>query len=275
MDKTMIESFIKKAQEQGLTKEQAEKFVEKNFPGTFKTAEENLDTFTDNVLKVAGVEKSSGSVGYVQGVVKAAVESGYDINKAAEIAVSAVSSNPTFKKVASAQRIAPEKNEKLAAYSDAFVKAATAYGFSVGQGIDLLNYVLKQADTMVDKTAGGHHGGGDPSGGMGGAGGPPPPPPGPGGPPGMGAGLPPMDPGSSGSGDDVIAQLIQLLQNNPELAQQLLSEAQGAGPGGPGGAGGPPGMGGGAGGPPPPGGPPGMGGGGAPDPGMFKNLPAQ
>lgn len=227
MNKSIYDGFVKRATAAGLTKEAADKYLATQFGyQAEKTAQPTLDDYVSAVIKSAGVAKNAQTVAYTNGMLKAAVDQGYDINKAAEIAVAVIQKNPTLKQAAPAQETKVDQ-QKLAYYTEGFIKAATEQGFSPGQSLDLLHHVLKSAGQSNEKKA----------------------------------------------NDDIMAQLMQLIQSNPEIAQQLLGGAGGAdgglgGLGGDAGAGGAPGLGGGG----APGGMPGMPPpqGGAPGGGMFK-----
>lgn len=150
MNKT-IEGFMKRAADAGLTKEQAESFIAREFGIQNKTAAQALDEIVTDVLKFAGVKKNEKTAAYVQGMMNAATEKGMDINKAAEFAATAVAQNTNFEKEA-AVAPAPEELGKQAAYTEGFMKAAQESGYSIGQGLDLLNFVVKNSGALNPNT---------------------------------------------------------------------------------------------------------------------------
>lgn len=170
MNKEFIDSFIKRAEAAGLSKAQAEAFIAKEIQTMNKKAGDDLDNLISDLLKSASLEKTAETVAYTEGVLKAAVEKGCNVNQAAEIAKIALN------------RIAPsirattpvQLDPKIANYAEGFLKAASNAGLNYNQAVGVLKQALDSqgADpgmiqALLAQLMGGQ-GGGDPSAAMGG-----------------------------------------------------------------------------------------------------------
>lgn len=207
---------MKRAQECGLSEAQAQAFLNKHVGQQQEKQAVTLDTVVTNILKSAGVPKNDQSVAYAQGVLKAGVDAGLPIDKAAQAATKMISSQVQQQEKQASEQ---DANVKLRKYAEGFMTAAIDRGFTPGQSYALLNQALS-------KQAGPMDAGGQP--------GPGPMPASPGAPP------------AGGGQDQIMALLAQLLGGQGGMPGGM----PGAAPGGAGtppmfdqvGAGGPPGM---------------------------------
>jgi hypothetical protein len=169
MNQNIIDGFIKRAQEVGLSKEQAERFLSDNLNINTKTAEQKLDEVITSILTDSGVEKSAQSAAYIEGVLKAAIDKGCNDNQAIEFAKIAAT-NSNLKKMPPIPNNNGKNGEKMAAYAEGFMKAAQEKGFTEGQSLDLLKFAVNHGrqPAPVEKKAdmggmGGMDGGMDPA----------------------------------------------------------------------------------------------------------------
>ena len=140
MSQNFIEEFIKRAQASGLTKEQAEQFVQQQMLSAKQAEAQQLEEFISNILNESEVEKTAQSVAYVEGVLKAAVESGCTIEQAtgvSKVALAKVKQGIQEKRAAT-------PSPELAQYANEFLKAASEAGLAYGQSVDLLKIAIQK-----------------------------------------------------------------------------------------------------------------------------------
>jgi len=163
--KNLIKGFLKSAQEAGLTKEQAEKFLQDNLYNG-KTAEQLFDDYVSSILKEANVDKNDHTFAYVEGLTKAAFDAGCNETQAANMAKVALHeirkelSNGGNQKRDIPAKTAAVNNASAVqeAYAQGFLKAARASGLSDREAVVLLkqgatwsNYVPPKDDGILQQ----------------------------------------------------------------------------------------------------------------------------
>lgn len=133
MNKEFVDNFIKRAQAAGLSQKQAETFIAKELDVMRQKEASEVDGLITSLLGATYVQKTAETVAYTEGVLKAAVEKGCNVQQASEIAKIALSRiAPQFKQQA------PQMTAKQASYGEGFMKAAMARGLSQQQAYSLL-----------------------------------------------------------------------------------------------------------------------------------------
>lgn len=148
MDQNFIQEFINRATAAGMSKEAAEQFITENLLGG-KTAEQQLEEHISGLLAGASVVKSAHTVAYVEGLMKAAVDNGADIDEATHLAKIALNKG-TFPRITEntvKQASASPVAEQVKSYVQGFLKSAMDQGFSKDQSVNL----LKQANPELFK----------------------------------------------------------------------------------------------------------------------------
>lgn len=147
MNNEFVSNFIKTAQEKGLTKQQAEKFISGKF--NIKSAEQIVTEFSDSILKEAGVEKTAHAQAYVESMVKAAQEKGLTTEAIKQVVKHAIyvarPNHPKIFKSATLTQEQKDSNQKMAAYVDGFLATATSKGINKTAAMNLL---IKAADAQ-------------------------------------------------------------------------------------------------------------------------------
>lgn len=153
MNETIVENFIKKAQEAGIPQDQAEQFLVNNLPG-YKTAAQQLNAIIGGILTHAGVETNSKTAAYVEGFLSEAKQRGATDEQAVKLAAMVCDAKrkscefppiPNNTKKASASLDV----DKFTHYAEGFMKHAQEAGMTEGQSLDLLKVAVANAKTAA------------------------------------------------------------------------------------------------------------------------------
>lgn len=154
MNPDFIAAFIKGAQEQGMSVEDAQNFLKNQFSNG-KTAEEITNDFAGEVLTEVGAQKTAAALSYVVGLIEKGAEAQLSQDQIKTISKQAVLAAaphyPNIFKAAEQTEAVKQSNAKMASYVSSWVKTAAEHGLGAN---DALAELYKIANAMGAEGAG-------------------------------------------------------------------------------------------------------------------------